>query len=251
MKQLFMVLTVLLLLALPSYATAEKCDYTLTDKEIEKELNNLLEGGIYKDTTASGVFCVALEDLIKLQFKLKDGKINGGMKIALYYEKDKPMIETYISDYSLFSEDFYEMFNDGLLWVVRALRALGEDFYEMFNGGLPDFEVLKNKKLDITNKVYYENGNINMNCAVKNGIGDCTSYKENGAMDIYRPIKNYQFNGTAEVYSENGRLWATLHYNNGHLISAECINDRKNGKKWTKAEISNWENGLEVSCNYF
>ncbi|MCX4361106.1 hypothetical protein [Mucispirillum schaedleri] len=229
MKQLFMVLTVLLLLALPSYATAEKCDYTLTDKEIEKELNNLLEGGIYKDTTASGVFCVALEDLIKLQFKLKDGKINGGMKIALYYEKDKPMIETYISDYSLFSEDFYEMFNDGL----------------------PDFEVLKNKKLDITNKVYYENGNINMNCAVKNGIGDCTSYKENGAMDIYRPIKNYQFNGTAEVYSENGRLWATLHYNNGHLISAECINDRKNGKKWTKAEISNWENGLEVSCNYF
>ena len=219
----------LLLLALPSYATAEKCDYTLTDKEIEKELNNLLEGGIYKDTTASGVFCVALEDLIKLQFKLKDGKINGGMKIALYYEKDKPMIETYISDYSLFSEDFYEMFNDGL----------------------PDFEVLKNKKLDITNKVYYENGNINMNCAVKNGIGDCTSYKENGAMDIYRPIKNYQFNGTAEVYSENGRLWATLHYNNGHLISAECINDRKNGKKWTKAEISNWENGLEVSCNYF
>ena len=229
MKQLFMVLTVLLLLALPSYATAEKCDYTLTDKEIEKELNNLLEGGIYKDTTASGVFCVALEDLIKLQFKLKDGKINGGMKIALYYEKDKPMIETYISDDSLFSEDFYEMFNDGL----------------------PDFEVLKNKKLDITNKVYYENGNINMNCAVKNGIGDCTSYKENGAMDIYRPIKNYQFNGTAEVYSENGRLWATLHYNNGHLISAECINDRKNGKKWTKAEISNWENGLEVSCNYF
>ncbi len=229
MKQLFMVLTVLLLLALPSYATAEKCDYTLTDKEIEKELNNLLEGGIYKDTTASGVFCVALEDLIKLQFKLKDGKINGGMKIALYYEKDKPMIETYISDYSLFSEDFYEMFNDGL----------------------PDFEVLKNKKLDITNKVYYENGNINMNCAVKNGIGDCTSYKENGAMDIYIPIKNYQFNGTAEVYSENGRLWATLHYNNGHLISAECINDRKNGKKWTKAEISNWENGLEVSCNYF
>ncbi len=229
MKQLFMVLTVLLLLALPSYATAEKCDYTLTDKEIEKELNNLLEGGIYKDTTASGVFCVALEDLIKLQFKLKDGKINGGMKIALYYEKDKPMIATYISDYSLFSEDFYEMFNDGL----------------------PDFEVLKNKKLDITNKVYYENGNINMNCAVKNGIGDCTSYKENGAMDIYRPIKNYQFNGTAEVYSENGRLWATLHYNNGHLISAECINDRKNGKKWTKAEISNWENGLEVSCNYF
>ena len=229
MKQLFMVLTVLLLLALPSYATAEKCDYTLTDKEIEKELNNLLEGGIYKDTTASGVFCVALEDLIKLQFKLKDGKINGGMKIALYYEKDKPMIETYISDYRLFSEDFYEMFNDGL----------------------PDFEVLKNKKLDITNKVYYENGNINMNCAVKNGIGDCTSYKENGAMDIYRPIKNYQFNGTAEVYSENGRLWATLHYNNGHLISAECINDRKNGKKWTKAEISNWENGLEVSCNYF
>ncbi len=228
MKQLFMAL-MLCLFIFPSYANAEKCDYIFTDDEIEKELDNLLEGGTYKDKAASGVFCVNLEDLMKLQFKMKNGKINGGMRIAFYHEKDKPVFDTYISDYSIFT-DFDNVFDDN---------------------GLPNYEFLKNKKIDLNSKVYYENGNIQVNCTTINGAGSCTSYKENGAMDIYRPISNYQYNGKAEVYSENGRLWATLNYVNGDIVSAECINDRKNGKKWTKAEISNWNNGLEVSCNYF
>lgn len=90
-----------------------------------------------------------------------------------------------------------------------------------------------------------------LNYTTINGAGSYTSYKENGAMDIYRPIKNYQYHGKTEVYSKDGRLWATLNYRNGNIIYAECINDRKNGKKWTKAEISNWNKGLEVSCNDF
>lgn len=229
MKQLFMALIVSCLFIFPSYANAEKCDYIFTDNEIEKELDNLLEGGTYKDKAASGVFCVNLEDLMKLQFKMKNGKINGGMRIAFYHEKNKPVFDTYISDYSIFT-DFDNVFDDN---------------------GLPNYEFLKNKKIDLNSKVYYENGNIQVNCTTINGAGSCTSYKENGAMDIYRPISNYQYNGKAEVYSENGRLWATLNYVNGDIVSAECINDRKNGKKWTKAEISNWNNGLEVSCNYF
>ena len=63
MKQLFMVLTVLLLLALPSYATAEKCDYTLTDKEIEKELNNLLEGDRERIDVQFSLLSLSLQDL--------------------------------------------------------------------------------------------------------------------------------------------------------------------------------------------
>ena len=37
----------------------------------------------------------------------------------------------------------------------------------------------------------------------------------------------------------------------GEIIAGKCVNERKNGSEWTKAEISNWENGLEVDCSYF
>lgn len=233
MKQLLITLTVLFLLALPSYAASEKCDYTMTYKEVEKELYNLLEGGTYKDKTTSGVFCVNLEDLIKLQFKMKNGKINGGMSINLYYEKDKPAIEVYTNDYSLL-KNYDELYDDN---------------------GMLNFEVLKNKKLDIASKVYYENGNIAMICNMKNGSGDCISYLESGAMDMYLPISNYGINGIAEVYDEDGKLWSTITYKDNKIVSAECANTiaarlRSGGLKWTKAEISNWENGLEVQCGY-
>ncbi|MDE7315515.1 MAG: hypothetical protein K2N11_07405 [Mucispirillum sp.] len=232
MKQLFMAL-MLCLFIFPSYANAEKCDYIFTDDEIEKELDNLLEGGTYKDKTASGVFCVAYEDLIKLQFNLKDGKINGGMGINVYYEKDKPAIEVYTNDYNLFKY-VDELYDDN----------------DMLN-----FEVLKNKKIDVTSKVYYENGNVAMTCNMKNGNGDCISYLESGAMEMYLPISNYAINGITEVYDEDGKLWSTITYKDDKIISAECANTisarlRPGGLKWTKAEISNWENGLEVKCGY-
>lgn len=110
-------------------------------------MDNLLEGGTYKDKAASGIFCVNLEDLMKLQFKMKNGKINGGMRIAFYHEKDKPVFDTYISDYSIFT-DFDNVFDDN---------------------GLPNYEFLKNKKIDLNSKVYYENGNIQVNCTTING----------------------------------------------------------------------------------
>lgn len=233
MKQLFIALMVLYLFSFPYYANAEKCDYIFTDDEIEKELDNLLEGGTYKNKTASGVYCVAYEDFVKLQFNLKDGKINGGMGINIYYEKDKPAIEVYTNDYNLFKY-FDKLYDDNAML---------------------NFEVLKNKKIDLNSKVYYENGNIAMTCNMKNGNGDCISYLESGAMEMYLPISNYVINGITEVYDEDGKLWSTITYKDDKIISAECANTiaarlRPGGLKWTKAEISNWENGLEVKCGY-
>lgn len=36
-----------------------------------------------------------------------------------------------------------------------------------------------------------------------------------------------------------------LHIKNNKAVSGICAN----GKKWNNAELSNWENGLEVSCD--
>lgn len=229
MKKL--IIFVIFILFIPLYLIAQECNYTFTAYAIKNgAVTNLLKGGRYKDKEASGIYCASLVNgLMKIQFKMKNGKINGGMKIALYHENHKLMLDAYISDYSVF-KDFNRVFD---------------------NNGLPNYEFLKNNKIDLTSKAYDENGNILLNYTTINGAGSYTSYKENSAMEIYRPIKNYQYHGKTEVYSESGRLWATLNYRNGNIISAECANDRKNGKKWTKAEISNWNKGLEVSCNYF
>ena len=57
---------------------------------------------------------------------MKNGKINSEIRAIIYYEKDKPFLDVYTSDYSIFMS-FYEMLEDN---------------------GLPDYEFLKNKKVD-------------------------------------------------------------------------------------------------------
>ena len=232
MKKL--ILFIILVLFIPIYLFAQECDYIFTDDEIKNnELDNLLSGGIYKNKKAAGIYCAKLEDIVELQFKMKNGKINSEIRAIIYYEKDKPFLDVYTSDYSIFMS-FYEMLEDN---------------------GLPDYEFLKNKKVDYDFKMYHENGNIQTDCSVKNGAGECTIYDENGAMHSYMPINNFQNNGIAEIYDENGKLWSTITYKDDKIISAECADTvfarlRPGGLKWTKAEISNWEKGLEVKCGY-
>mgnify|MGYP006990130105 FL=1 len=47
--------------------------------------------------------------------------------------------------------------------------------------------------------------------------------------------------------SEKGALWATITYKDDKPVSGIC----GNGRKWTKAELLNWENGVEVTCEYY
>ena len=232
MKKL--ILFIILLFSIPMHIFAQECAYIFTDEEVKnKELDNLLSGGIYKDKKASGIYCAKLEDIVEYQFKMENGKINGGIRMIMYYEKDKPFINIYISDYNFFMS-FYEILE---------------------SNGLPDYELLKNKKVDFAVKMYHENGNILTDCTMKNGKGKCVIYDENGSMHAYMPITNFQYNGIAEIYNEDGKLWSTITYKDDVIVSAECADTiaarlRPGGLKWTKAEISNWENGLEVNCGY-
>ena len=73
MKKL--ILFIILVLFIPIYLFAQECDYIFTDDEIKNnELDNLLSGGIYKNKKASGIYCAKLEDIVELQFKMKNGK---------------------------------------------------------------------------------------------------------------------------------------------------------------------------------
>ena len=47
------------------------------------------------------------------------------------------------------------------------------------------------------------------------------------------------------IYNSNGSLWSTIQYQNGMPISGKC----SGGKKWTNAQLNNWNKGLSVSCD--
>nr|MDE7315791.1 hypothetical protein [Mucispirillum sp.] len=99
-----------------------------------------------------------------------------------------------------------------------------------------------------TAEYYYDNGNISKEVKFKDGVldGIARYYFESGALQEERHYKNGIRNGNAERYSEKGALWATITYKNDKPVSGIC----GNGRKWTKAELINWENGVAVTCEY-
>lgn len=99
-----------------------------------------------------------------------------------------------------------------------------------------------------TAEYYYDNGNISKEVKFKDGVldGIARYYFESGALQEERHYKNGLRNGNAERYSEKGALWATITYKDDKPVSGIC----GNGRKWTKAELINWENGVAVTCEY-
>lgn len=100
-----------------------------------------------------------------------------------------------------------------------------------------------------TAEYYYDNGNLSLEAKFKNSIidGIARYYFESGALQEERHYKNGLRNGNTERYSEKGALWATITYKDDKPVSGIC----GNGRKWTKAELLNWENGVEVTCEYY
>ena len=82
----------------------------------------------------------------------------------------------------------------------------------------------------------------------KNGKreGVLKRYNENGKLDEQVMYVNDLMNGQMKKYNDYGKLWATITYKNDNAVSGKCANCRK----WNNAELSNWENGLEVGCSY-
>ncbi len=123
-------------------------------------------------------------------------------------------------------------------------EGIGKAYYE--SGALKQEASFKNGKKDGTEKSYYESGALHVEILYKNdkreGIGK--EYYENGALRQEKPYKNNKIEGIEKVYYESGKLVANITYQNSKVIKGICAN----GRKWTNAEINNWEKGLGVTC---
>ena len=95
--------------------------------------------------------------------------------------------------------------------------------------------------------MYYQSGVLKQTATYKNGNRDGISknYLENGALKQETSYKNGKRDGVMIIYNSNGSLWSTIQYQNGMPISGKC----SGGKKWTNAQLNNWNKGLSVSCD--
>ena len=104
----------------------------------------------------------------------------------------------------------------------------------------------KNGKAEGIGKTYYESGALKYEIPFKNDKAEGIEkwYYESGALMEETPFKNDIKEGIGKSYKEDGRLFFTLTYQNDKVISGKCAN----GRKWTNAEINNFEKGLYVNC---
>ena len=104
----------------------------------------------------------------------------------------------------------------------------------------------KNGKAEGIGKTYYESGALKYEIPFKNDKAEGIEkwYYESGALMEETPFKNDIKEGIGKSYMEDGRLFSTVTYQNDKVISGKCAN----GRKWTNAEINNWEKGLDVVC---
>lgn len=229
MKKL--IFTLILIFSFNAYAGINNCKYNLDIDNNNEIFTSLLEDKDYNYKNANGKICFSYDDSFVFALPLKNGRPIGPLEYELSSEGKKIMY-FYISSYHLF-----KFFIDNQSFNQDDLSSIAD--------------IMKND--DIKMEFYHDNGNISSNIDLKKGIGTVVTYRENGSMEQFIPINNFKNNGIAEVYDEDGKLWSTITYKDDKIISAECADTiaarlRPGGLKWTKAEISNWENGLEVKC---
>lgn len=208
------------------------CDYNITSDS--EDVVSLYDNGTFHDKKASGTLCIKDELLDNIttytQLNLKDGKLTSGVEIKVF-DNNELMMKIESNNHDLFP--------------ILLATVLYFDIDE-----LPT--LLENDTIIIS---AYEKNIVREKAVLNKDKGSSTTYYKNGAMHSYIPSKNFKYNGIAEIYNEDGKLWSTITYKDNQIVSAECANTiaarlRPGGLKWTKAEISNWENGLEVNCGY-
>ena len=127
----------------------------------------------------------------------------------------------------------------------QNINGLGEEFYE--NGVKKAQTKYKNGKKHGLEILYYTNGNKGSEIHYKNDVknGDYKHYFSNGALKSTGKYKKDKINGKTSIYYENGKLFSYVIYVDGKAVEGICADTRV----WTEAELSNWNSGIEVSCN--
>ncbi len=216
----YFIFVVLLLFTVQGYA--KECDHTDRISEIDQ----ILKTGRYGNKRSTGNLCLQ-DNKNKLIFNVKKGKLTGDSKFLVYNNRNKVAVSVWLDDYRvipelehlLYSKDIFTKPNE----AAKSVTMVAE---------------------------YYKNNNMPIvKYELKGGKGFIKIYDNSGRLSAYRLISGGLYNGKAEEYDKRGRLFAIVNYKDGVIESAECAMDRKNGKEWTRAEISNWNNGLDVECN--
>ena len=217
----------ILLFSFNAYAEIKDCKYKLKLVENSDVIESLLTNKNYSYKNNSGKICFADGGDGTLAFSLKNGKLSGPMEFEII-SNSKPALYVYASSYTFM----------GHLANLNSMNPKDMKKMDKIMG-----------KLDIIMEFYHDNGNKAYIMDMKKGDGSITSYRRDGSMDSITAVKNFKVHGESEIYDEKGRLYAVLKYKNDKLVSGKCVNERKNGVEWTKAEISNYEQGLQVDCN--
>ena len=228
MKKLFLLaFTFVLFFSFNGYAELT-CKDTLDIDENREIFQSLFYDENYSYNNYNGKLCFIDKDGTGVSVDMKNGKLGGSMEYE-YFEDGKKVLYIYSSSYNFFTSIASDEIDP------TNLKSLGKAISEY----------------DAVIKIYHDNGNPAQVLDLKKGNGSMITYRENGSMLEIAPVKNFSAEGQGEVYDERGRVFATIIYKNDRIIAGKCVNERKNGSEWTKAEISNWENGLEVDCSYF
>lgn len=200
---------------------------------------------------------------------MQDGEVlislyrpNGQLEYSLYNNgKEGSLLKEYDEYGNLIEETPYangkkngtakEYYENGVLkteaqFINDKQNGIQKDYYE--TGALKSEKPYKNNKLEGVGKSYYENGALETEISFKNGKleGMMNMYNQDGVLDIQITHKNGLKSGPMKKYNSDGSYWATITYQNDKPVSGKCAN----GRKWNNAELSNWENGLNVTCGY-
>ena len=196
-----------------------KCDYYTDNLSIDYVI--ILVNGKYKQDI-TGTVCDSQDKRSFIQ--IKNGLAHGKaevvyLPIGIFYQNN---------------------FQNG------KLEGISKTYYE--SGALRVEMNYKNDKPEGIVKEYYESGALKSEGNFKNGKleGILKEYDENGNLTQQTTFKNGLREGQMKSYNSYGKFWATITYKNDKAVSGICAN----GRKWNNAELSNWDNGLNVTCGY-
>ena len=179
-------------------------------------------------------------DKSKCDFMETDKNVIKKLEVQGIYQNNKTGVVCYsINDIKFFEKDVMFPIKNGKVAGIVKIYFKG-------SGALVSETPYKNGEKDGIEKGYYESGDLYTEISYKNGIQEGIEklYYESGALHTEIPFKNDIKEGIGKSYMEDGRLFSTVTYQNDKVISGKCAN----GRKWTNAEINNWEKGLDVVC---
>jgi antitoxin component YwqK of YwqJK toxin-antitoxin module len=112
----------------------------------------------------------------------------------------------------------------------RGIKPRHEEYKEFYsNGTIKEYGVLNKFVYNGFRKSYYQNGNLQCDCNIKNGKRDSInkSHYENGQLQAILFFNNGKEDGKEIWYYENGQFKGELVYDKGKLMEINSLFDNK------------------------